>query len=238
MPRAVITITHRTAYTYREMLAAEGGGVITSGAVQRAREWLAEGAVDVDFWYEHVIDLWTEALAQVGFPGAKISFDGFYHQGQGASFQSDDDGETLLGFLATPLEPSETIFALPGGKEDFRAWVVSKVGGVRFDRRFARLLPIRDYLSISMTHRYGYRSEVDASASRVSVGIDCGNHETPRLAALVERFQDAAEELRHDLCHAIFTSLRDEYEYCQSDESLLDMADANEYEFDRHGNRI
>jgi len=29
---------------------------------------------------------------------------------------------------------------------------------------------------------------------------------------------------------------RDEYEYSMSDEALIDLADANEYEFDEYGN--
>ena len=39
-----------------------------------------------DFWYEHVLDRYTEILEALGFYEVKINFSGFCSQGDGASF--------------------------------------------------------------------------------------------------------------------------------------------------------
>jgi hypothetical protein len=43
------------------------------------------------------------------------------------------------------------------------------------------------------------------------------------------------ESLFRDLCNAIYTDLRDEYEYLTGEEAVIECAEANEYLFTENG---
>lgn len=47
----------------------------------------------------------------------------------------------------------------------------------------------------------------------------------------------AAEQLRLDLCGAIYKDLEEEYSYRTADEQLAEDAEANDYTFDANGRR-
>jgi hypothetical protein len=125
----------KTVYTFRELIEAseDPESNVSSRAVDRARDWLSEGAAMFD-WYEFSIDDWTTALEQVGFTDAKINFSGFWSQGDGASFTSGLDIEKLLTFLTVAIEPADCIMdGEPGG---WLPYVVKKIGGQRINRRY------------------------------------------------------------------------------------------------------
>lgn len=241
--RTVTTITHETAYSFRELIEANHAGDIPRAgeAVEKARQWLAEAATGDSFWYEYTIDQWKEALESIGFTAPKIWFSGFGNQGDGALFESGVDKEGLLAFLSCPVEPSGSITVMPADpkQEDFRGWIVHKCGGVRFDPAFRRLAKVADWLEVRNRRTWhGYGSNHCPSACKIDAELDWHNYEPRRLLALLETFTEAAEELRSDLCHAIYYSLRDEYEYRCSDEALIEDAEANGWLFTEDGEVI
>jgi hypothetical protein len=62
--------------------------------------------------------------------------------------------------------------------------------------------------------------------------------EHPRIYKLFQRFREDAESLRKDLCKVIYNALEEEHAYLQSDEALIETAQANEYYFSESGRRI
>ena len=52
---------------------------------------------------------------------------------------------------------------------------------------------------------------------------------------LSDQTRTDSNELLSDLCHEVISLLRDEMEYQTSEENLLDMAEANDYRFNRSG---
>jgi|SRR5581483_10707047 len=249
----IYKIIHKTLYTYKEMLEREEDGVISSDAVQKARDWLAEGATDFE-WWECTIDTWKEALEQIGFTKPEIQFSGFYNQGDGASFTSGMDVEELLKFICSEITPDRWINpAQKSNKEDFRPWILHNIGqsgpgsyigrlgrpplGEKEARRVKRLIPLAaDELS-GQVHRLGGYG-VHESTCHVSLDFsDTGYHRHVRLERLVNDLEDILEDLRRNISHAIFESLREEYEYRISDVALTEDAEANGYTFDRFGNR-
>jgi hypothetical protein len=183
-------------------------------------------------WYEFSIDDWTTALEQVGFTDAKINFSGFWSQGDGASFTSGLDIEKLLTFLTVAIEPADCIMdGEPGG---WLPYVVKKIGGQRINRRY-------EWLMIGLDCFSGC---VRRDSSRYSHENTCSvdlEFDYPRIAeelnAIVDSFQEDIEDLRKDLCHAIYAALEEEYEYRVGDEQLMEDSDANEYTFDESGDR-
>lgn len=55
-------------------------------AKAKALENLRDINVDHDGWHDWIIEDWTEKLESLGYNDAKISYTGFYSQGDGASF--------------------------------------------------------------------------------------------------------------------------------------------------------
>jgi hypothetical protein len=206
---------------------------------------LQEAATDFD-WYSDVLDIWKEALAQIGFEDAEISFSGFWSQGDGASFTAGVNVDKLVGFLADTLEPNDRI----EGK-DFRPYVVHLIGGKPTNPKYRRLLLVHDYIqdmAVQRTsHHYSHERTCRFSASLNDDGhyLDTEKSSdkwtwvsnTPKVRALFNAFVQDAESLRLRLCKAIYGMLEDDYWNRISDEQLLDLAEANDYTFEANGSR-
>lgn len=234
-------VVQKEVYTFGELLRLEEEGTVDSRVVEQVREKLQEWATDGD-WWEYTVDLWEEALEQVGFTEVKIYFSGFANQGDGASFEARVNVEKVAAFLSTDIPPCESINVGEDGKtEQFLPWVVGRMGGkVRGGkvtrpayRRIARIA--EEWLEGSIVRdrylRYAHENTCTLSVEWQTYG----EHTNRRLEALVKQFEADAEDLRVSLCHAIYRSLREEYEWLTSDEQLTESSEANEYMFDARG---
>jgi hypothetical protein len=158
------------------------------------------------------------------------------------------DLEKLIAFLAEPPEARETI---AGNPEDFRPYIVGKCNGVRGNPKFAKLLKLVDYFDATVQrtgHHYSHENTCRFTADLRDRGewvatkahpSGYGNWEstTPHVRAIFDDFCKAAEELRYDLCKAIYADLEDEHEWLTGDEALAETAEANEYHFTADGER-
>lgn len=240
MPTSIIT--HTTAYRFSELLEREGDGVISHDAAQTAREKFADRLSQDTFWSEFVTEQWQEALDQIGFTDAKISWSIGFGGGHGACFTSGVDAARLLQLLCAPLQPQNRI---DGDPEDFQPWVLWQFGkrqpepyAGKHARQIRRLLPFADLFSISVDEDRRQRN-TDENAADLSLDFrDNGHHIVDRIVRVTETVQELAEDLRRDLCHAIHTSLEQEYEYRISDEAISEDADANGNLFDAKGNLV
>ena len=234
------TIT-KTVYTFKEMIALHEQGKVSKKALERVRDWLREGQADHQWWDYHY-ELWNDALDQIGFTDADIRFSGFWSQDDGASFTASVDVERLIDFLATAIKAKQRINPIPnqgklhGHDEDFRPWIVYKIGHKTsmVNPTFRRLLEVRDSLDCTVKrtgHRYAHENTCEFQ------GDFSAWDEYPRSQTIVEELFSAAESLRKDLCHAIYATLEEEYEQLVSDDSLSELSEANDYMFDERGQR-
>jgi len=209
-------------------------------AVEKALDWLREGACNGNFWFEYTYELWKSALNQIGFDDPDISFSGFSCQGDGASFSCKRlDIEKLVQFLACDVEPTDCVGSLPGGKEgeeDFRGWLLKQIGWKEAkDPKYLRLARVAYDLDSSVTRIDQHY--VHWNTCRVYIVCNSGR-QTRCIDKLVASLEEDAEELRKSLCKAIYKSLNDEYDYLTSDEALAENAEANEYTFTSCGRRF
>jgi hypothetical protein len=230
-------IVTKTVYRFDEL---------SDEAKEKAREWYREGNLDHD-WWDGVYDMWTKALNQIGFSDVRIYFSGFSSQGDGACFVARIDIEAVLSFMSTERTASESI-SFDGENEDYLGWVIHEIGFVP-EPKFARLLSLVDYFCeygpITHTGRYHHEQSVSYSVDMdlpvVSDGCDKEGWtiyvpQHKRIGNLLREFRESLEELRVDLCMAIYKTLENEYEFLQSDEVIDESMEANEYEFDEDGN--
>ena len=238
------TIT-KTIYTFKELLALHKEGKIPQKAVERAKSWLQEAATDFN-WYSDVLGIWKEALAQIGFEDAEISFSGFWCQGNGASFTASVDLEKLVAFLADTIEAKDRIES-----KDFRPYIVHLIGGKPTNPKYRRLLLIQDHIQDVAVERTSHHYSHERTCRFTAWLNDDGHYEdtdkisgkrtwvsnVPKFRGLFNSFVQDAESLRLALCKAIYEMLEADYWDRISDEQLLDFAEANDYTFEDSGRR-
>lgn len=218
----------KTVYTFKEMIDGKLPGE------ERARQWMREYATGDEFWSEYTIETWKSALAQIGFEDADIAFSGFACQGDGASFTANVNMDKLTDFMGRDIEPKNRIepTAETGDDEDYRPWILHHIKSkTPANRKYRRLRGL-------------YSAEIQRNDSRYCHENTCEfwlideyRREAPRVEKLANGFERDAEQLRTDLCRAIYRDLEQEYFYQISDEAMLELAEANDYTFDKHGNR-
>ena len=165
--------------------------------IEKHSNFLAE-SMDLIF----VVDEWEAKLKDLGYIDPKISYRGFYCQGDGASFTaslSDD-------LIKETIENSISKFPL-------------------LNKHIKEILD-----SITITF---YRNHSLYSHEK-SVSIDMNSEylegkiyeEVKEELVLLEEFLD---EKRISLCKEIYKSLEHQYEYCLSDEYIIEDIKLNEY---------
>lgn len=221
-------------YSFKELIAAEEEGEVSSRALDKARCTLQQFATDDGFWFESVVDLWTEALCQIGFFNVKIWFSGFWSQGDGACFEASIDKDDLFSFFTTMVEPNEVIDSLDSDpkKEDFRPWILHKIGSKVYNAKYKRLA------LLSASFCIGVNCDERSKTTRIDLEFDGWNDRHKRLCSLVNDFEEDLNTLLTDLTSAIYKSLEQEYDYVTSDEALIEDSDCNEYKFDEDGDQV
>jgi hypothetical protein len=223
----VRTIT-KTLYQFGELIEAHKQGTVKSEAVERARAWMIEGFGCFE-WWDSTWETWKDALAQVGFTDAEMSFSGFASQGDGASFTCKSvDLDKLKAFMGTDIAPSEVIDGTP---EDFRPWIVYKIEGKTPANSKYFILDERTSASVGrLDNRYSHENTCE-------MVVEWPELTSPALEKVLTAFEKDAEQLRRDICRAIYRDLEEEYEHQTSDEQLIVSAEANDYTFDATGRR-
>ena len=115
-----------------------------------------------------------------------------------------------------------------------QAYLIHKLGSVQSDIRiwdwlnFFNVLDEFSFNIRTINHHYSHenchRLELDGYTGRDNVD------------SIVDDCANELNELRRSLCQAIYSSLRDKYDYLTSDEAIAESLESNEYEFDVNGN--
>ena len=220
------TVIEKTVYSFQELLDGKN-----TRATENARQWLSESITSHD-WWDIVYEDYTAALKQIGIHDLDIQFSGFWSQGDGASFTCKFDVEALIDFMTAKINPSTAVHSRKDGSDEWRSWIVNKVGVV-YNKEWKKLKKWTDDLSLRVVrtgHHYVHENTCDVE------GEVYYNSEMPeRLQELWSDFVKEVESMRYKLCKAIYNSLEETYEAETSDESLADFAAANEYKFDADG---
>lgn len=217
-----------TAYTFQELLDLNKEGEVTETALSKARAYMAESVTFVE-WHESVLSYWTDALAGIGFVDAKISYSGFWSQGDGASFTSEVDFERLVRFLSGDSMKCSDGEQFPTDPDGV---IVREIGEVPRDEEYRTLYDIDGYVFCVVertSHAYSHENTCEFRATLVEI------NRTKGAESIFKRFEEDAEMLRKRLSQCIYRDLMNEYESLTSDESLAETSELGEYLFDING---
>jgi hypothetical protein len=219
-------IVETEVFTYAEL--QERGN---AKAIDKAAEWLREAITDGD-WHDYILEFWQSALSQIGFDDPKISFTGFWSQGDGASFTAHIDVAKLAAFMSEAIGPSQTVSAESG---DFRPYIVYECGGVPIDPRYAKLVKLAGYIGAQVRRTSHRHSHENTCTTYIDLS---GSADKPRVEKLLTSFREDVETLRRDLSRVIYRSLKQAYDDQTSEESISDFAEVTDYTFTADGKRF
>ena len=158
-----------------------------------------------DFYDDCILEDYETIIEDLGYNGVKIYYSGFWSQGDGACFVCESVDLNKI------IERMEISIRL--GLKDY----------------------IVDNLGISIKHNsryYHYRS--------VKINYDFDNRFIGDLTEeycneIVEKIIDFIDEDIFTYSDKVYRRLEDEWDYQKSDEYILEMIDANDYEFTEDG---
>lgn len=170
-----------------------------------------------DNWWEFVYDDFREQATNEGFDIDRIYFSGFWSQGDGAMFEySGLEDKLLHDFVDNILIGTEHLSPMR------KQWLLNNV-----------------YISGKGNQRGRYYHNKSCSHS-IYWEVDNGDlHYSTNFYQWINSFADDFAEFvinrYDDLCHSLYTSLEDEYEYLTSDEAIKETIICNEYDFTEDG---
>lgn len=174
-------------------------------ARDRALETLAEANTDGE-WWDYTYDDAKQIGLRLGIEIDDISFSGFSSQGDGASF---------TGTYKPVADPLTSLREHANDPEldriAERLAAVTERNGLEFEAAITR-----------DRSNYAHSGTVEVETYDMVVESDSGNR--GELAETLREFMDW-----------IYRQLEAEYEYQTSEAACIESADANDYEFDAHG---
>jgi hypothetical protein len=190
-------------YEYEDIIKPENGKLLES-----ILERYSDINTDYD-WYEFIIEDFTCELENVGFKDIDTVFNGFYSQGDGASFTAKSDD--ILKILNT-LDV-----------DDYH--------------RIKDLIIEDSEINIVRSHYNWVHENSCFCEINLCIGCDFSRHSL--VESLVDdidcSISDALETYRLGMCHKLYSSLRDEYERLVSKDQILETIKHNNHCFNDNG---
>lgn len=184
-------------------------GELSAEAKEKALTHCREWQTDHN-WWEFVHDDAKEAAQIIGIDIERIYFSGFWSQGDGACFEGHYSYKPNSCKQIRQFAPMDT-------ELHEIADALRNIQKVNFYQ-----------LRAGVKHRGHYYHEN-------CTDIDIDRYDSCELSRDAE---ELITTLLRDFMRWIYSRLEKEYECLTSDESVADMIEANEYEFDEYGNII
>jgi hypothetical protein len=193
--------------------------------------------VDYDGWEDGVTEEFKEDMREIGIDDIEISFSGFYSQGDGASFTSEDIDTRKL-FNAVGIKSNDALNMeidderSRGENKDFYDLLDTMEDVGQLERN--RIKPEEIRVTIERTDsRHVHFNTVRAN---VEIWDEPDGWEEPY--GFTEELEDKVTEYVRGLCKDLYRKLEAEYDNLTSDESVKDTIIDNDYEFDEEGNLV
>jgi len=182
---------------------------LSETAKQKALQALHDINTDFD-WYQYTIDDFVKIMENIGFYDIKISFSGFYSQGDGASFSA------MYRYEKGAYAKVKKLFPQYSELHD----ITKQLQEIQKQHGFK----LRCVVSRSRNYAHEYSMSIsDLWHDNKDYDHDFKDSESD----LLEVFRQLARE--------IYSTLQKEYEYLTSAEAITEAILVNEYQFTEDG---
>jgi len=221
------TETEQTEFSYKELSAK---------AQQKAREWFSE-SLDYE-WWEDTYNYAIEQGKERGFEIEDIRFSGFWSQGDGASWTGRVDLKQFLEHHLKEDDPEYArYFVLQAILAENNGWTerctnVNRSGYHYVHDNMMRLESI-DYSGLANLEADDEeRLQEEGPLQRADIYQLC---EGIHIDDLMDKLETWVLEEAQAYARQIYSDLESEYEHLTSDESLIEAAESNNWQFDEDG---
>jgi hypothetical protein len=191
-------------------------------AKEKAKQWYRE-TLDYE-WYDFTKEDFERILKDMGFKNVSSQFSGFYSQGDGASFNFKGlDIKALLNF--SDKHNSMPYFDILDG------WKQAHKKTLRNIKRFQDILYCNSEV---INHHYCHEK---SRISRVELD-NYGHKNNKKTEKFTNYFEEYLTELMEDFSRAYYKALENDWDYINSDKSIEEGMEANEYTFTKDGKRF
>lgn len=167
--------------------------------------------VEIDFWYEGIIDNHTQKLESLGFNEVKIAFTGFGSQGDGASFTCNSI--------------------------DFKKWL-SENSTNNNNKRLLSLLN-KDLIELDgniKRDRYTHYCHWNTTTLYLSDSVFGEKNSYPNIESTIEQLDKDITNFMQSYNKKIYKDLDNTYDELTAEKAILETLEANDYEFTEDGN--
>lgn len=219
--------TTQTEFSYREL---------SDKAQQKAREWFCE-TLDYE-WWEHVYDMAKQDGVERGFDIEDIRFSGFWSQGDGASWTGSVNIKAFLDYHLKEDHPDfGRYFVLQALIAENNGWVERCTN---INRRGFHY--VHDNMMYLESISYSNLEDLDADDEerlQEEGPLQRANIYQLFKGADIDQLIDSLEtwilEEAQAYARQIYKDLESEYDHLTSDESLVEAAESNNWQFDEDG---
>lgn len=183
---------------------------LTDEAKQKAIEKLYDINVDHDGWYEFIFEDAKEIGKLIGIDIDKIYFSGFSSQGDGACFEGSYNYEKNSVKKIKEYAP-----------KDIKLHSIAESLQSIQKKHFYKL-------NANIKHRGHYYHEM---CTDIQVYKD-GNYLSSESELKAE---EEIKDILRDYMRWIYKSLESNYDYCTSEEAIIETIEANDYDFTKDG---
>jgi RNAse (barnase) inhibitor barstar len=203
---------------------------LNKDAQEKARQWYLDGNSNDDFWCDFIKEDFHSFLTKAGFNHIESCFTGFCSQGDGACFEFK--GLDIKTFLTIPKDGISGDYT----NEYFdilKSWKLSNKELLRNIKRFHDVLYCK-----SERNSYGYHYAHSKTRYASVVFGPYSQRTFKRAEKFTNEFQEALTELMRSLADCYYKNLDSQWDYINSEESIKESIEANEYTFTKNGERF
>lgn len=181
---------------------------LSGEAKKKAVEWAQECLREDDFFYDDVSSLWGEKLESFGFTDVKISYSGFWSQGDGASFTGKCNMVDFIKATKQNKHYAKLLYQVKKGNLDMYG------------------------SSIRISHHYSHYNTVKGEIEfyyQETPKNDLSSLENELIDSLTDFIRTQSKE--------IYKELESAYYGYTSEESAIEFIQGNDYTFLENGKR-
>ena len=192
--------------------------------------------INYDGWSDGVIEGFKEDMAEIGIEDPEVQFSGFYSQGDGASFTSEDIDTRKL-FDAVGIESNEFLDMSTederrkGENKEFYDLLDTLEDVGHLDRIRIKPEELRVTIERIGGGRYYHENTVRAN---VEIWDEPDGWEIPPY--FESELSDKVTDFIRGICRKLYRDLEKDYEHLTSEEAVAETLIDNGYEFDEEGN--
>jgi len=191
--------------------------------------------IDYQGWEDGVTEGFKEDMEEIGISDIDISYSGFFSQGDGASFTSEDIDTRKL-FNAAEIRSTDALDMEVENRDDKDKEFYDLLDTLEDVGLVDRVRIKPDDLKVTIERGSSNYYHENTVSAKIEIWDEPEGWEEP--GRFIENLEKQITDFIRGKCKELYYSLEREYDHLTSDEAVKETLIDNDYEFDEEGNQI